>query len=284
MKTKLFIALFIVGSFAVIISCKKEKKEDNSAQVLTKDQLNDVSENTQQLFTNIEGFMFNSLSKALEAGYAGEMPPQSASSAKAEMSEFLKFKNAKGDGDWFGPDADGWYIRSWEGIYKYTEKVRCKDTVLTSIYIIEYSGGDGSYSNVWENQYVKYKDKVSKKVLYKGYSDWKISSFGDNDISDVQWRFEFEDWNPETGAGVYDWYWGAQSLGGGYEPYHRILNIIATEKGIGIFNTDDYLLHVKITWYDGNEELWEYEYDTEWSPVEMPEMPCKSDGNIIGIN
>jgi hypothetical protein len=266
MKTKFYLFLMILG---VVIAPSCKKKESVKQQgAISAEQLEDVSSKSMTTFTDIQGFMFEALSKASIAA------PPSETAAKTEMSQALKMKSAKNELGWLGPDADGWYTEYWKSYgYTYTYKIRCKDTTLTSIFSIEYSGGDGSYSNVYETQYTKYtKNKIS---YWKGYADWKIKTFGNSDISNVQWRFEFNDWNPQTGAGVYDWYWGANSLGGDPVPYHRFLNIIAMEKGN--------LLHVRVTWYDGGALAGTFEYDTNWTPIEMPVMPCGQSGSSFGL-
>jgi len=264
MKTKLFLILLVLG-IVIATSCKKA---DNSAPTkgqITPTQLDAVSEKSTSTFASIQTFMLGALMSAADSGIMITAPP-SETSAKAEMSKIVKLKNAEGPYDWFGPDADGWYTKTWKSYgYTYTEKIRCKDTTMTNILSIEYSGGDGHYSNVYETQYTKY--TRNKIALWKGYADWKISTFGNSDISDVRWRFEFNDWSPQTGAGIYDWYFEAHSLGGDPVPYQRFLNLVAYEKGNG-------LLHVKIRWYDNSAEVGSWEYDTSWEPVEMPEMVC----------
>ena len=151
---------------------------------------------------------------------------------------------------------------------------------MTYILTIE-SSKDDSYSCVYETEYTRH--TKNKKVLYEGYADMHIKTFGNNNISDVEWKFEFTDWDPKTGAGNYNWYWGASSLGGNPVPYHRFLNIIATANN-SLFVTEGQTLHVKVTWYDGSIELGSFEYDTDWKPVEMPEMPCGDQNNGLGLS
>jgi hypothetical protein len=269
MKTRFLLGLLILG-IVMTMSCRKETKKPTSDIAPAK--LDEVSTKSSAVFSDIQSFMFNALSVAADSGIFINQPP--TTSAKTELLKAFSTKSATGGtGDWYGPDHDGWYIKSWKSLgYTYTYKIRCKDTTMTNITSIEYSGGDGSYSNVYTTQYTRYmKNKV---YLWKGYADWKISSFGDNDISDVTWRFEFNDWNPKTGAGVYDWFWGAHSLGGGDVPYGRFLNIIATDGGSSLFPSTNNLLHVKVTWYDGIVEVGSFDYDTTWTPVEMPEVLC----------
>jgi len=270
MKTNVVITLMLVA--ILIASCKKDPAKAPESNI-TKDQLTNIAAKSPQTFAKIQSFMLGALSKAAQSGVTITEPP-SVTSAKIELSKATRLKSTNGPYDWTGPDADGWYTMSYKSYgFTYTNKIRCKDSTLTSIYSIEWSGAEGSYSNVTETQYTKY--TKNHKVFWKGFTDYKIKTFGDNDISDAEWKFEFYDWNPQTGAGIYDWYCGAHSLGGSYEPYHRYLNIIATEKGSGAFVGDTNLLHVKVTWYDGSVSVGTFEYDSTWEPVEMPETPCQ---------
>jgi hypothetical protein len=269
MKTK-FLLIFLILGVILITSCKKDTAK-KAEPTLTTTQLNDVSTKTTQIFSKIESLMLGVFSAAADSGVNISQPTTPSTNKNAFFNVTSK-KSAVGNMDWSGPDADGWYYRSWEGIYKYTEKIRCKDTTLTHIISTEYNGGDGSYSSVYETQFTRY--TKNKHVLWEGYSDWKVKTFGDNNISDSEWKFDFTDWDPNTGAGVYDWYWASTSLGGDPVPYHRFLNIIATPNRTS-FLDDKTGLSVKVTWYDdGGVEVGEFEYDTDWTPVEMPENPC----------
>ena len=267
MKMKLLLIFLILG-VVLSTSCKKDAAK-TTQQTITTTQLNDVSTKTTQVFSNIEGLMMRVLTVAADSGVDITQPATPPSSKKG----FSNLKSAQGSGNWYGPDANGWYIKTYTSYgYTYTEKMRCQDTVLTYIIEFEYNGGDASYSNTTETQFTKY--TKNKQVLWMGYTDWKVHAFGDNNISDCEWKFDFTDWDPKTGAGVYNWYWSATSLGGDPVPYHRFLNIIATANGKSFLdNTTG--LSVKVTWYDdGGVEVGEFAYETDWAPVEMPENPC----------
>jgi hypothetical protein len=271
MKTKLFLILLTLG-IVVAISCKKDSVKTTGSTVTTT-QLDSISVNATTIYTQISGLMNTVLSKGLiAAADSGKLiiqPPSTTTSAKINMSEVIP--NLKSGDGWYGPDADGWYYRSSDGVYEYREKFRCKDSTIT--YIMSLEASDGSYSNVTETQYTRH--IKNKKVLYEGYTDWKIKCFSNNNISDFEWKFIFTDWNPITGAGTYDWYWGASSLGGNTVPFHLYMKIIATDSQSIFKGWDVELpLHVKVIWYNDGQEYWSFEYDTNWKPVEMPEMPC----------
>ena len=264
MKTN-FICIAAAILLFVASSCKKEKKE--SAK-LTEDQISTLVDCASTISTEVQSFMFSSLQVAADSGYnTGSAPDLPDVAFSNENPVRLKSTSALNtQSGWTGPDARGWYTMYYDVYgYKYTEKLRYRDTID---YIISYgySGGEGSYSSVTTTKFIKY--EKNNKTLYKGFSEWEVKASGYNEISDVRWRIEFTDWNPETNAGNYDWFWGvSENNGGNTVPYHRYLNVIATEK-------NDDLLHVKVTWWDDNSaKVGEFEYDTYCVPVYVPPIP-----------
>ena len=264
MTKKFLYAMLILA--AGLSACKKDKSTSNSIK-LTQDQVTKCAESAQPVETEIYTFMISGLVAAIDSGMTITNPPElSGKSAKSAVLNTKFLKNTQGY-DWSGPDANGWYIKTYTSLgYTYTESFKAQDSTVWYIFDIEYQGGDGTYSNKTTTQYTQV--HKNHKILYEGDSDWQIHTFGDNDISDLEYDFKFSDWDPNTGAGDYDWYWGASSLGGDPVPYHRFLNIIAMDN-----MSDPPSLHEKITWYDGAVELGSWEYDTYWSPVDMPKIP-----------
>lgn len=256
---RLPLSLLIV--LLLLTACKKEKNEpETDFKILTEDEIEDITYSAQELSTAIQNQMFTFLSVAMDSGYYVEYPEMDA---KKKASNLKSTQDQNPDG-WRGPDANGWYINSGSyGGFDYIYRVRCNDSIVDYEYTVSYDGGDGSFKNETKVRYEKY--EVLGKVLYKGYWDWKISTFSDLDISDVHWQMKFNRWNPRTGAGDYDWYWGATSHGGGSVPFHRYLNIMATE-------TYDDMLNVRVKLYDKNQVVWSFEYTTETSPAEMPDF------------
>jgi hypothetical protein len=262
--TKRILSALLVMSLA-LLSCKKDKTEDiKSNDILTNAQIQNISDGGMTISTQLESFMAQTLSEAILNGDTIANPPEMPAK---KSTKFSLLKNVK-DNDWVRLDS-GWYMRRYTSLgYTITEEVRLKDSTATYRMTTEYDGSEGSFSSVYETQYTKY--TLNHKVLYKGYTDITYDSDGYNDISSVEWKFIFTDWNPLTGAGTYDWFWRAQSLGGGFVPYHRFLNIIATEVPF----SDPALLHVKITWYgEDGSEFGPWEFDTTWEPVDMPPFP-----------
>jgi len=259
MKTKLFLTLFII-SVVVTTSCKKDAATQTQ---LTQTQLSNVVEGASTISTKIQSVMLSTLAAAADSGFStGSVP---SLEAKKFAGASLK---STADFNWIGPDAQGWYYRRYTSLgYDYSEKVRLRDTIDYVLTINANNDGD-TYSSTTTTQYIKY--TKNKKVLYKGFSDWQIKTFGNNSISSLEWKIVFSDWDPATGAGIYDWYWGVSvNSGGDTVPYHRYLNMIATTDGM-----QPSWIDVKVTFYDeGGMEIWKFEYATTWVPVEMPETP-----------
>ncbi len=251
------IMAFALLSVFILSSCKKDDKENVPAK-MNEEQIEACVDGAEIVTEQMQSMMLLSLSAAADSGYdTGEVPD--LGKKKSGLVSNL------GNYTWSGPDAQGWYTRSMDGVYKYSEKVRYRDTI-DYIMTIEYSGADGSYKNQTTTKYIKY--TKNGKELYKGFSRWTVNASGYNDISRFEWRIDFVDWNPRTNAGTYDWYWGvSENSGGETIPLYRYEHLIATD-------TTNSWLHVKTTWYDEDgSEIWEFEYDTPWEPVIMPEIP-----------
>ena len=253
---KSLILLFL--SLMVISSCKKDDKPDTDYTILTEEDITEITSSATELAATVQMQMFSFISVAAESGQYITYPEMPSS--KSTLAATLK-STSEG---WTGPDANGWYTYNWEyeGMYDYSQRVRCNDSIVEYEYTISYDGADGSYENTTRTQYSKYTE--NGRELYKGYWDWTISNSGYNDISDVHWRMTFDDWDPISNAGEFDWYWGATS-NGNFEPFARYLNVLATDAG-------DEWLNVEITFYNDNVEVWSFEYTTPWSPVDMPEL------------
>ena len=244
--------------FMGIMSCKKEPKETPKASA---EKLNASAQVGMQISISVQSFVLTSMSAAADSGFTGVDVTQIPLGNKANS-----LKSTSVDFSWTGPDANGWYTRTMSGIYNYYEKVKFGDTT-DYVRVMSYHGGDGSYDNTTTTRYIKY--TKDKKTLYKGFSRWEISAFGNNDISKLQWKIEFTDWNPETNVGTYDWFWEVSvNLGGDTVPYHRLAHLIATE------TTTKGWLRVKVTFYNEmNSVLYEFDYETPWIPVKMPDIP-----------
>jgi hypothetical protein len=255
-------SILLLIIFFLLSGCKKEKDEPTTDyKILTETEIEDIKSSASDLAMEIQDRMFSFIYVAMDSGLYIEYPEMQSNKSAQTLKSSL---NANSEG-WTGPDANGWYTYTWEyqGLYDYRERVRCNDSIVEYEYTISYEGGDGSYENTTHTLYQKYEE--NGKELYKGYWDWTISTFGDNDISDVHWQMKFEDWDPMSGAGVYDWFWGASSNGGNDVPFYRYLNVTATDAG-------DEWLNVRITFYDGSTAVWSFEYTSPWSPVEMPDL------------
>lgn len=256
MKKSFFYLLVILAFASVQMSCKKDK----DTIVVTPEMLNSASSAGTVISTAQHTFMMNSVIVAADSGYNVNFPTDGKKSIP------LKNLNASANYDWVGPDLNGWYTRSWSSVYDYEERVKFGDTI---IHILSYSyhGGDGSYENTTTTRFIK--GEKNGKTVYSGESVWDVYASGYSDISRYKWEIKFEDWDPETSAGTYDWYWEvSENSGGETIPYHRCEHLEATETG-----TEGWL-HCHVIWYDDSgNETWNFEYDTPWVPVDMPEIP-----------
>lgn len=267
MKTnKLFLPIIAIVLIAGLFSsCKKEKTEINNVPEAKAEQLDAISEGSITISTEVHSFMNEGLMVALDSGYNVDNPPSTTKSAFTKSFR-LKSASTYNTMEWSGPDHDGWYTRYFSGLYNYYEKARKTDSIMDYIRVMEYHGGDGSYSNTTTTKYIKY--LKNKKELFKGYSKWEIASSGYNDISKMEMRIEFSDWNPLIRAGVYDWYWGvSENSGGETVPMFRYEHITATE-------TLNNWLHCRVIYYEEDgTETWDFEFDTPYVEVIMPEIP-----------
>ncbi|HNW56405.1 MAG TPA: hypothetical protein PLR88_01075 [Bacteroidales bacterium] len=252
MKTKVIILLSFV-LFSFFVSCKKDEPK------VSEEELDVATECAVNINIGIQSFVTSSISVAADEGFNASVP---------ELPSMKKGDSAKGtyDYSWIGPDSQGWYTRSMNGSYGYDyyERIRIRDTI-DYISRISYSGADGSYENTTTTKYIKY--VKNQKTLYKGFSKWEVHTSGYSNMSRFEWKMTFTDWNPASCAGIYDWYWGvSENSGGDTVPLHRFENFTATEIG-------NNLLHCHITFYDeGNMEIWDFEYDTPYVNVDMPEV------------
>lgn len=254
MKTRKFIFVILPLAF-MTFSCNKS---DQDIKKVDDADLDVTVEGATQISSGVQSFIFSTIAVAADSGFYTQVPD--ASLKKKAVHQKSSF-----DYSWSGPDADGWYTRRMSGTYEYYERVRFRDTI-DYIMKISYSGADGTYENTTTTHYIKY--TKNQKVLYKGYSEWDLYESGYSNISRVKWKITFEDWNPASGAGTYDWYWGVSENSGGYTvPYHRFEHLSVTEK-------NNSWLHCRVIFYDeGSTELWDFEYDTPWVSVDMPDIP-----------
>jgi len=242
----------------VLFSCKK--KESTTPQPQANNQtLNAAATGGMLVCNQMQSFMLTSVNVAADSGHFFIFP----------TGDTTKLKSTLGTSDytWIGPDANGWYTRSVSGgTYNYYEKLRIGDTV-EYIMEISYHDADGSYDSKTTTKYMK--EIKNGKTLYNGYSIWDQQCSGYNNISHMDWRIYFYDWNPSTSAGTYDWFWGLyENSGGNTVPYHRFMHLAAIET-----NPSGWL-HCNVIFYDeGGVENWSFEYDTPWAPVEMPPIP-----------
>lgn len=257
MKTNRHYLVILPLMLLVLFSCKKSNDSNGTPE--NTETLNAASTGGTVVSTQMQSFMMSSIIVAADSGYSVSFPGGGKSLKRPDFGVM--------DYTWTGPDANGWYTRYYTSYgYTYSEKLHLGDSI-TYILDMSFSDGSGSFEDKTTTCY--FKKTVAGKTLYDGYSIREVHNSGYNDISRWEWRFNFYDWNPSTSAGTYDWYWALyENNGGNTVPYHRFEHLEATE------TTPDGWLHCHVIFYDDSGvETWDFEYDTPWSPVEMPVIP-----------
>ena len=108
-------------------SCKKDNTKD---PVVTPETLNTASSAGTAISAAQQSFMMSSIIVAADSGYNVNFPTD------GKKSKLIKNLQSAYNYEWIGPDANGWYTRSWNAMYDYEEKVKFGDTI---IHIISYS-------------------------------------------------------------------------------------------------------------------------------------------------
>ena len=264
MKPKHFYIVFLSALLLVSFSCKK--KDTTVTTPPPTASLNAAYTGGTLVYAQMQTFMTSTIPIAADSGHVFYFPSGDSASLKPIVPPLKPIITT--DYPWLGPDANGYYYRSFSSTgYLYYERIHLGDTI--DYYLkVSYSGGDGSFENDVTTKYIKKTN--NGKVTYDGYSIWDVSNSGYNLISRWTWRINFTGWNPLTAAGTYDWFWGlSQNSGGNTVPYHRFEHLVATE------TTPSGWLHCVVIIYDeGGTQLWQFAYDTPWSPVEMPQIPA----------
>lgn len=235
-------------------SCKKDDK-DNTPK-LSAEQIEDYVSISNKISSQMQTSAMNYMSKAFENGFTGDLPDFGSKKSGKEVV-------TTNTNDWRGPDAQGWYY--WTGdVYgtKYTEKVRSRNDTIEHIHLLEYNGADAQTKFEVYTKHIRY--IKNKKEYFKGFTKVEDYSSGYSNISRTSWKMTFEDYDPTTGAGVFDWYWGvSQNSGGNTVSMHRFLHIEAVP-------TTNNWLHVRVIIYDDRGvKVWDFEYDTPFEPVDL---------------
>jgi hypothetical protein len=258
MRSRFFYILCLSVVLLNATSCKKESEETTTTVPVAS--LTAASTGGTIVATQMQSFLNTSIIAAADSGHTFYIPTPGDTTLK-------KLKSALLDYSWNGPDSQGWYWRYYSGEYTYSERLHLGDTIQ---YILDISSADGadSYDYKTTSKYIK---KIKNgKTLYDGSCEWEENTFGYSVTSHWNSRIIFSDWNPSTSAGTFDWYWGiSENSGGNTIPYHRFEHLEATE-----ITDPEGWLHCKVIFYDDSGiETWQFEYDTPWAPVGMPEIP-----------
>lgn len=136
------------------------------------------------------------------------------------------------EGAWIGPDSGGWYRRTstyeWYGTtLTLTEQLKAEgDESFEYKSSLAMSSAEGSWRHEVEEKWSR-----GQNGLFSGYHQFRLVESGYQNSADVKYRYEFAQYDPGTGAGVFDWFaggWDDSSLGNNY---HRFLHLQATYIG-----------------------------------------------------
>lgn len=243
--TKLLLIVFV----GVMVGCHGSSTSPNTAGTMTQQQIETRVTASTEIPSNILSAITGLLSAPSDTGSVPTLPaPPSSSSTRIGKAQ--KVDGTSGPGDWAGPDSQGWYTWTYEGgygnSYRYTEKVRYQDKTLEYKFSITYSGTDGSYS--YE---IDFKCARATNGLLTGYYDIQVQMNSNQSGTNTgdHFRLEFTNCDPNTGAGVFDWYNGGDI--NSLNPYSHFLHMNAVDAGQG-------QLHVYVTTYGDYGGTWDY--------------------------
>ncbi|MBN1495365.1 MAG: hypothetical protein JXA07_01260 [Spirochaetes bacterium] len=141
-------------------------------------------------------------------------------------------------GVWHGPDLEGWWTNHYVDVlgYSMTLKIRrdypanAFEYQLTITYkdmVTDFSYNDHLYIAMGENG------------LVSGYYYMnEQNSEASVPVQEVNWKFDFSDWNPVTGAGTFNFEWDVDVFSGTVVDYHQSLDIVATAIGPTTLHSD----------------------------------------------
>ena len=185
-----------------------------------------------------------------------EMPDEPANSLSISG---INLQTKGRGGDWLGPDSQGWYTKSIKlpNGYWYTEKYRYipSENAIEYETSFTYNGGDASFSYETKSRSVE-----NDEGLLDGYYIMETKANGYESISNVKWEYDYADYDRQTGAGQFEWWFGASSSGADDTAFHRFMRLVSTVK------SED-LLHVHVYYYDegGANTIADWEYDCTYT-------------------
>ena len=158
-------------------------------------------------------------------------------------------------GAWLGPGPGGWFTSHIQIMgYSQTLKIRKPPLVNGFEYqlTINYDGIVTEFSYQDHFYIVKDAGGLISGYYYMNEKNSEVSV----PVQEVDWKFDFSNWNPTTGAGTFKWAWGVDVFSGSVADYHQSLKIVSTATGLSTLHTD-------VTWYALNGTvLGTFEYDS----------------------
>ena len=149
------------------------------------------------------------------------------------------------EGTWYGPELGGWYTSHIIQVNGYSQTLKIRKLALVNAFeyqlTINYDGviTDFSYQ---DHLYIA---KDARGLISGYYYMNEKNSEASIPVQEVDWKFDFSNWNPTTGAGTFSWAWGVDVFSGSVVDYHQSLKIVSTVTALST-------LHTNVTWYDKN--------------------------------
>ncbi|NJK84929.1 MAG: hypothetical protein HC906_02070 [Bacteroidales bacterium] len=239
----------VLISLLIILSCTKEEhKKRPSDEKLTENELTQISQAGNLIFISIQDILFSVKSEASKIGYY-LYPPDMI--MKKSTKDFISIPQ---EGEWVGPDADGLYLKIWDSYgLRHTEKIQYSDTIKYE-YLVEESA-DYNASNLQEISFIR-----DENGSFSGTFLWVISSdyYG---ILNNEWMVTFNQWNPASGAGSFDWYWRYGYWEEVLKHYiHISASVVSNELFISASQNNEY-------------GIWNFDYHSPLYSVTIPELP-----------
>ncbi|MBN2159391.1 MAG: hypothetical protein JW807_08335 [Spirochaetes bacterium] len=141
-------------------------------------------------------------------------------------------------GTWHGPDLEGWWTNHYVNVLGYSMTLKIRRDVPANAFeyqlTITYKDivTDFSYQ---DHLYIARDDNGLLNGYY--YMNEKNSE-ASIPVQELDWKFDFANWNPATGAGTFNWEWDVDVFSGTVVDYHQSLDIVATAVGPTTLHTD----------------------------------------------
>jgi len=149
------------------------------------------------------------------------------------------------EGTWSGPELGGWYTSHIIQVNGYSQTLKIRKLALINAFeyqlTVKYDGVVTDFSYQDHLYIAKDAQGLISGYYYMNEKNSEVSI----PVQEVDWKFNFSNWDPTSGAGTFNWAWGVDVFSGSVVDYHQSLKIVSTVTGLSTLHTD-------VTWYDEN--------------------------------